>query len=214
METCQLAVPVRLHTDTWQQGFSKTFVIGWKWGRFWRLIRVSHHGQLAALGSQPVFSHILCEHLGSLEQQLEPMLRGRQCLFRMPRLLSPVIADLCLRPLPEVLSCRNPCPKNEKALLTAQAGLTSSMLLPSVADIHTGQFSNDSRCLRKKKINQLKICHYLANVSASEERLCYSGSSRGYPHFKINFLSFYFKGMVLVVLPRVYYIKIYLNLSF
>lgn len=72
--------------------------------------------QLAALGSQPVFSHILCEHLGSLEQQLEPLIRGRQCLFRMPRLLSPVIADLCLRPLPEGLSCRNPCPKKRESI--------------------------------------------------------------------------------------------------
>lgn len=78
-------------------------------------------------------------------------------------------------PLPEATSRGSFLPKSlsykkEKALLTAQAGLTSSMLLPSVADIHTGQFSNDSRCLRKKKINQLKICHYLANVSASEAR--------------------------------------------
>ena len=116
METRQLAISVRSHTDTWQQGFSKTFVIGWKWGRFWRLIRVLHHVQLAALGSQPVFSHILCEHLGSPEQQLEPMLRGRQCLFQMPRLLSPVIVDLCLRPLPEVLTCRNPCPKKRESI--------------------------------------------------------------------------------------------------
>lgn len=88
------------------------------------------------------------------------------------------------------------------------------MLLPSVADIHTGQFSNDSRCLRKKKINQLKICHYLASVSASEARNYVTpGHQADILILKLTFFLFYFKGMVLVVLPRVYYIIIYLNLS-
>lgn len=59
----------------------------------------------------------------------------------------------------------------KQTLLTARAGLTASMQSPSVADIRTGKFSNDSRCLSKeKKINQPKVCHYLANFIVAEAR--------------------------------------------
>lgn len=98
-------------------GLFQNFCNWIKVGHFSRLIRVSHHVQLAALGSQPVLNHILCEFLGNLDQQLEPMLHARQCLFSMPRLLSPVIADLCLRPLTEVPSFRNPVLNESKHYL-------------------------------------------------------------------------------------------------
>lgn len=170
METCQLTVSVGSHTDTWHQGFSKTFVIGWKWECFSRLIKVSHCVQLAAWESQRVFNHILYEHSGNLEQQPEPMHHERQCLFWMPRLLPPVIADLCLRPLPEVLSCRNPCPK--KANITYSMGWPDSLHAVPVCCRYSywKVFKWQQMSQEGKKINQPKVCHYLPNFIVAEAR--------------------------------------------